>query len=112
MDRWDRGLHDFVREAIGLRSAESVLRHGRLAVLAAEGDTVVYERRLDDRAMLVAVNAGSADASVRVRPSQGATSKADERFAVGGAGWTVDRDGSIDLALEGRAGRVLELARG
>jgi neopullulanase len=111
MDRWDRGLHDFVREAIGLRSAEAVLRHGLLGVLAADGDTVVYERRLDDQAMLIAVNAGGAAASIQVRPSQGAAPQAAERLAVGGARWTVDPDGSIELALEGRSGRVLELAR-
>ena len=110
-DRWDLGLHDYVREAIRLRSDEQVLRQGVLTVLAADRDMVAYERRLDDRTMLIALNAGVRAASIRVRPSQGMLEHASDRFAIGGASWTIDPDGSIEIALGGRAGRVLELAR-
>ena len=108
--RWDVALRDFIRDAIRLRSGEPALRHGALTVLAADGDTVVYERRLDDRAVLVAVNAGGPgrrrSVSGRATPAPAA---AVDRFAVGGARWTVDPDGSVELALDGRSGRVLEL---
>ena len=108
-DRWDVALRDDIRDAIRLRAGEPALRHGALTVLAADGDTVVYERRLDERTMLIAVNGGVGAASIRVRPSHGTTAQATDRFGIGGTRWTVEPDGSVELALDGRSGRVLEL---
>ena len=110
--RWDIDLRDYIREAIRLRAGEPALRHGALTVLAADGDTVVYERRLDERAVLVAVNAGVPAAAIRARPSHDVPGRAVDRFAVGGARWTLDPDGSIEFALDGRSGIVLELGPG
>ena len=111
-ERWDAGLHAFVRDAIRLRSGEPALRHGALTVLATAGDSVVYERRMGDRAILVAVNAGASAASLRVQASLETSVHPIERFGVGAARWTGDPAGMIELALDARSARVLELAPG
>jgi cyclomaltodextrinase / maltogenic alpha-amylase / neopullulanase len=107
--RWDASLHAYMRDAVRLRSSEMALRHGSVAILAAAGETIVYERRQEDRAWLVAVNAGAQTARIRVRPTLASASTPIDRLAVGEARWSTEPDGSVELVLGGRAGRVLEL---
>jgi glycosidase len=58
-DRWDGALRAFVRSVLRLRAIEGVLRHGSTTILAAAGPALAFERRLDGRRMVVAVNAGT-----------------------------------------------------
>ena len=52
----------FVRSVVALRQSDPVLRQGDLAVVAANGRAVAFERTLDDERRLVAFNAGDQDA--------------------------------------------------
>ncbi|MFL5777681.1 MAG: glycoside hydrolase family 13 protein [Chloroflexota bacterium] len=61
--RWDEGLHDWTRALLGLRRSEAALRRGTTRVLVTEGRAVVFERRLGDDGLIVAVNAGDQAAS-------------------------------------------------
>jgi cyclomaltodextrinase len=56
---WDGPLRAFVRSVLRLRAAEGALRHGSTSILAAAGSALAFERRLDGRRLVVAVNAGT-----------------------------------------------------
>ena len=58
----DASLAAFRARALGLRQSDPVLRLGTLAVLAAEGQAVAFERTLDGDRRVVAFNGGDADA--------------------------------------------------
>jgi glycosidase len=66
--RWDRGLREFVRAVLRLRSERPELRHGTTIPLAADGPVIAFERRHGDDALIVAVNPGIAPVSVTVAP--------------------------------------------
>ena len=56
--RWDLELRAFVQRCISLRKAHRALRQGDFTWLLAEGDVVAYLRRLDDEAVVIALNKG------------------------------------------------------
>jgi cyclomaltodextrinase len=58
-DGWDGALRAFVRSVLRLRAAEEVLRHGSTSILAAAGAALAFERRMDERRLVVAINAGT-----------------------------------------------------
>ena len=58
---FDADLFAFYRSAIALRQSDVVLRRGGLAVLAAEGAAVAFERLLDGERRVVAFNRGDED---------------------------------------------------
>ncbi len=57
--RWDGGLRAFVRSLLHLRAAEPALRHGSTTAIGARASALAFERRLDDRRLIVALNAGT-----------------------------------------------------
>ena len=69
---WDQGasgqdLRTFVRGLIRLRATDPTLRADGVEVVAAAGGAVAYQRRLDDRRTVVAVNAGDDPARLEIR---------------------------------------------
>ena len=54
--QWDLDLRAFVQRCISLRKAHPALRRGDFAWLLAEDNVVAYVRRLEDEAVLVALN--------------------------------------------------------
>ncbi len=63
-ERWDNGLRAFYREAIALRQAHPALRVGDMAFIHAHGKTLAYRRRLGQREIIVAFNAGKTAHSI------------------------------------------------
>jgi len=110
--RWDAGLRGFVRDMARLRSREPALRHGTTTILAAADGAVVYERRLGERCLVVAINAGLTSATVRI-PSPGGGAVHPERLVGTGtsAAATASADG-LALLLPARSGEILGLGPG
>jgi cyclomaltodextrinase / maltogenic alpha-amylase / neopullulanase len=104
--RWDRGLREFVRQALALRHAHPAIRRSDVRILAAEGDAIVYERRDGREAFLVALNAGEAARSVPIDiPTAGAP---QVLLATNdGQDLVMDRPGRLELpARSGFVGRT------
>jgi alpha-glucosidase len=59
------------RELLALRRAHPALAVGAIALLEAEGDLLVYERRSGDERLLVALNLGHAPQELALRPLAG-----------------------------------------
>ena len=55
---WDHSLLDFTRRAIALRKAHPALRRGRFETLYAHEDVVIFGRRVEGDAVVIAFNAG------------------------------------------------------
>lgn len=73
----DTSLRSFVREALSMRRAEPLLRHGTLRVVAAVEDAIVFERSGPDGALLVAINAGERPVRVGIGALDGGIDPAD-----------------------------------
>jgi cyclomaltodextrinase len=110
--RWDGGLRAFTRDVARLRSREPALRRGTLAVLAATGQAVVFERHGDDRTVIVAVNAGLAPATISIRPTSPAGSRVVRLLGSGVADVTATPDGSLTMVIAPRSAEILGLTRG
>ena len=85
---WDRGLLDFTRRAIALRKAHPALRRGRFETLYAHEDVVIFGRRVDGDAVVIAFNAG--------RETQNVTCAVDDYLL----------DGALTDVWGGRPARV------
>jgi cyclomaltodextrinase / maltogenic alpha-amylase / neopullulanase len=120
--RWDQALRAFVVDAIALRHAEPILRHGTYRTLAARGGAVSYARQAEGEAAgdgattaLVAINAGQEP--VRLDLDAGVVGRAElEAVPLAGMGQATlvpAEPGSTTLALHvpARSGAVF-LARG
>jgi neopullulanase len=55
---WDRDLLDFTRRAIALRTSHPALRRGRYETLYAHDDVVIFARKTEADAAVIAFNAG------------------------------------------------------
>lgn len=109
-EAWDGDLRAFVAAAMSLRHAEPALRRGEITFVGAGGRAVAFERRLGDRRLLVAVNAGETPATLDVSvaaPAVTASEILPEPFS--GAHATVTGDGTVRLAVPPRTGAVLAL---
>jgi cyclomaltodextrinase len=108
---WDRELHAFVRTALRLRRAETVLRRGSTAIVGAAGRAIAFERHLDGTRLVVAINAGEEPASLSVT-LPGATGRLATIPLPGDERGTEHAltDGTTTLELPARTGRLLRLA--
>jgi glycosidase len=98
-ETWDREALDYHRELIALRHAHPALRRGMYRRLYAQGDVYVFERRLPEGTIVVAVNVGEGGETVKVvMPAPG-------KLAYGQGEATVEGD-SVRLSVAGRAGAV------
>lgn len=109
--RWDTGLRAFVREVVRLRSDEPALRHGETTILAAADDAVAYERRLDERTVIVAVNAGVTATALQTRPTASGTGHPERLLGNGRVRVDGAPDGGLTIVIPPRIGEVLRLAR-
>jgi neopullulanase len=111
---WDRDLRAFTRSLLRLRAAEPALRHGSTATIAADGPGLAFERRLDERRLVVAVNPGTdpivLDAALE-GVGAGRLDVVDVDGSAGSDTGPVDvRDGTARIAVSPRTGLVLRLA--
>jgi cyclomaltodextrinase len=106
--RWDMGLHRYVRSVLRLRGSEPALRHGSTTAVAADGQALAIERRLDGDRLVVAVNAGIGTVSMDVTlPDIGAARMEPVRFEDGTWGEPVPiAEGRGRLLVAPRSGRV------
>jgi cyclomaltodextrinase / maltogenic alpha-amylase / neopullulanase len=58
-DSWNNDLHSWFKRCIALRHAQSVLQHGAFKTVFAKGQTLAFERSLEQDRILVVLNAGS-----------------------------------------------------
>ena len=64
--KWDIELCEYFKELITLRKAHPVLRQGEFITLHAEGMLLVFLRRLDEEALIVAINNGTSAQSLDI----------------------------------------------
>ena len=104
---WDEDMLRFFRQAIGLRHAHAVLRHGEFAQLYAESQQYAFARYDASQTLLVVLNAGNDSATVRM-PAGHHFRHGDVLAPVFGTDRTstVTHDG-ITLSVPARAGMVL-----
>lgn len=102
-DGQDRELFAFYRSLILLRQAEPALRQGERQAVFSGSDMVVYTRRLADRSLTTAINLA---AEPRRTTVPGKWSKII--LATRSGEKLVNRDGSTEIELPGRAGVILE----
>ena len=109
--RWDSGLRAFVRDAIGLRHREPVLRHGAYRTLAAEGEAVAYLRSGADGAAVVALNAADGESALSFELPEVDGRTLDIVTLSGATPPTIERaaSGPLRLTVPGRTGAVLLL---
>jgi cyclomaltodextrinase len=112
-DRWDGALRAYVRSALRLRAVEGALRHGSTTILAAAGPALAFERRLDGRRLVVAVNAGT-DAVTLETTVDGVSRGRLEAVDLDGSSATtigaIEVDaGGARLVIPPRSGHVLRL---
>lgn len=105
---FDAGLFDFYRDAITLRRANDVFRHGDFEVLAAEDDRKLFAfaRSLDDEVAVVVMNRSDDAQGLRVeKPAAGSYRLA---FATADGPMRVQEDMTgLILELPARTGIVL-----
>jgi len=112
---WDRGLRAYVRSVLRLRAAEPVLRHGSTSMIAADGPAIAFERRLETRHMVVALNPGT-DAVVLDVTLDGVAAGRLDVVDLEGDGGTAAAVGPFDvtdaaarIAVPSRTGLVLRV---
>jgi neopullulanase len=109
---WDGELRSFVRSVLRLRAAEPALRHGSTTAIAAAGQALAFERRLDADRLVVAVNPGTDPITLDVIVSGQDRGRLVPVAIDDGAGTEpvpVINDHAV-IAVPGRTGRVLRLA--
>jgi cyclomaltodextrinase len=108
-DRWDRELLTFVRSALEMRRAEAELRHGDLRILAANGQTVAFERSGAGR-IVVALNAAEEPTTMVIEGLR----TAGQPREVALPGWSAEpvslHGGRLEIRLPARSGRVVRVA--
>ncbi len=111
---WDHDLRAFVRGLVHLRSRAAALRADHVDIVAAAGNAVAYERRLDESRLIVAVNAGDDPVrlDVRVGLADGTRLTPVELRGGFGAleGGLVVSDGVAAVELGPRSGSILSVA--
>lgn len=98
---WDNGLLEHYKRAIALRHAHPVLRTGDFEIVHAEGDVLVYRRKLNDTTAIVAFNVGETSQTVQIDGVEG------NFHDVWGQAGTLNADGNLALTLPPRDGVVL-----
>jgi glycosidase len=108
----DEAMRDFYKKIIALRTALPALAHGEQLGLAAEGDVLVYGRRVVARkdTVVVAVNrgAGVAKASFPI-PEDWASAAPGAIEDVWAHGAVAVDGGSVTLEIPARSARILAL---
>jgi neopullulanase len=108
--RWESDLLDATQATFALRRAEPALRADGLAMLAAEGGALAFERRAGERRLAVAINAGDSPTSLALGP---AGTDAKVLLSTGRARMTPPglnaTEGSLTIQLPRRSAAVVAL---
>jgi cyclomaltodextrinase / maltogenic alpha-amylase / neopullulanase len=106
--RWDARSRTFVRDLAHLRADEIALRRGATRILDVRDGAIAYERSLDGRSVVIAVNAGWSAATLEC-PSIAVDGGSPTRL-LGTGGPKVDwsSDGA-QLTIPPRSGEILGL---
>lgn len=100
---WDKDVLEMHKRLIALRHAHPALRTGDYQVLAAEGMAYAFSRRLDDALIVVAVNAGTAAATLSIPAAAAPQPPTEILYGSGEVAW----GDSLTLALPPRQGLVV-----
>ena len=112
--QWDGKLHASISALFGLRRVEPALRADGVAMLAAEGGALTFERRDGGRRLAVALNAGEEPIRMRLAIDGPDSSVTPETLLAVGRGRDVapvlaaDGEG-VSIGLPPRAGAVIRL---
>ena len=104
---WDLTLREHFRSLIRLRREHPALARGQYQTIMAPESLYVFERRLGDQRLLVAVNAGKTAASARIAE---VNAGAGSWHPVFGHGQFARKVGGLEIAVPARAGLVLVAA--
>ncbi|MGW8319242.1 MAG: alpha-amylase family glycosyl hydrolase [Candidatus Promineifilaceae bacterium] len=106
-EQWDESLLAYFKQAIALRHAHPVLRHGRFEQLYGEKMCFAFARRSQDRGLIVALNAGEQEAELSLPVGHFLDDGAElqQLFGLGTAAPV--RDGHLALILPARNGLVV-----
>jgi cyclomaltodextrinase / maltogenic alpha-amylase / neopullulanase len=106
-ESWDMDLLAYFKEAIALRHAHPALRRGHFYQLHAEGRFFAFARRLDEEALVVALNAGDEPVEIEVPVGAYFHDGVELKRLFGeGEGGTVE-DATLKISLPAREGVVL-----
>lgn len=113
-DGWNRDLLAYYRAVIALRRARPALRVGAFRRLSASRDTYVFERRLDDATVVIAVNVGDRPVQVLIRleTTVEAMSPPDLLFATENGVTITEGRNNLTIELPPRSGSAIALAAG
>jgi cyclomaltodextrinase len=104
--QWDESLLDYFKQAITLRHAHPVLRHGRFEQLYEERMCFAFARRTQEKGLIVALNAGEQEAELSIPVSHFLDDGVELRQLFGAGLTTPVRDGRLALTLPARSGMV------
>ncbi len=107
--RQDRALLDYHRRLITLRRRSSALQRGGFQVLAAEAETVAFQRESENERVIVIAHRGATARAAGPLPVTAAGVTDGARFvdAISGAAFVV-QDGALALPSLGQGALVLE----
>ena len=108
---WESNLLETTRATFALRRAEPALRSDDVTFLSSGGEALAFERRLADRRLAVAVNAGEAEAALALTGVEGypAVLLSAGRARQRGPG-VFATEGTVMVELPPRSGAVIALA--
>lgn len=108
---WDFEMLDFFKQAIGLRHAHPVLRHGSFEQLYAEGDCFAFARHDGTETLVIALNVAEEPREIRVPVAGLLEAGAPLKHLFGAGEGQMAGEGQARLSLPAREGVVLALAR-
>jgi glycosidase len=108
---WEPGLRPLVRDLLRLRSDSRALRRGSFDIRAADGSTLVFERRDGAERFLIAINAGEPPARTALDGSMGAMTALEPVVSTGDVPRAIEGHAGAPaiLELDGRSGAVLRM---
>jgi cyclomaltodextrinase len=109
--RWEPELLETTRATFGLRRAEPALRADDVSLLSSGGHALALERRLGDRRLAVALNAGETAVSLTLGGAERVpVVLLATGWAKGGASRLGANEGAVTIDLPPRSGAVVSLA--
>ena len=104
-DRWDNTVLDYHRKLIALRHRYRALRVGTYQVIFAEGLVYIFTRQTEDETVLVAVNTGVENTTIRCLPKN--LNQIPRTAVYGNAEVKWLDDGDLRLHLPARQGCII-----
>ena len=106
--QWNQALLRVYKDLIRLRKTRPALNRGDYQVLHAQGQVYVFARTLPEEALVIAVNAGTDSAQVRVPLDSTVFKTPPEQCYYGPGAFHYDAESqSVQLTLPARSGLIL-----